>query len=128
MHPRIVFFGTPEFAEYILRHLVTAGEQVVGVVTTPDKPQGRGLTMKGSAVKRAAQELNIPVLTPTKHRDPEFLEALQQWEADLFVVVAYKILPMEVIRIPRLGTFNVHASLLPKYRGAAPINWAIIRG
>ncbi len=125
---RIVYFGTPEFAAHILRHLIDSGEHVVGVVTTPDKPQGRGRRMKGSAVRAKAEQFRIPVLTPTKHRDPDFLAALRELDADLFVVVAYKILPMEVIRMPRLGAFNVHASLLPKYRGAAPINWAIMRG
>ncbi len=125
---RIVFFGTPEFAAHILRHLVANGENIVSVVTTPDKPQGRGMHLKSSAVKDVAIERGIPVLTPLKHRDPDFLNALLALRADVFVVVAYKILPMEVISIPRRGAFNVHASLLPKYRGAAPINWAIIRG
>jgi len=125
---RIVFFGTPEFAGYILRHLVERGENIVGVVTTPDKPHGRGLKMKSSAVKDAALEFQIPILTPIKHRDPEFIGELNKLSADVFVVVAYKILPKEVFTIPRFGSFNIHASLLPKYRGAAPINWAIIRG
>ena len=125
---RTVFFGTPEFASATLHHLVEHGESIVGVVTTPDKPQGRGRHMKGSAVKEAAEAFGIPILTPTRHREPAFLEALRAWNPDLFVVVAYKILPMEVIQIPRLGAFNVHASLLPRYRGAAPINWAIMRG
>jgi methionyl-tRNA formyltransferase len=125
---RIVYFGTPEFAAYILRHLLDNGENVVGVVTVPDKPQGRGQRLGQSAVKQAASEWNIPVLQPSKHRDPEFLGQLASLKADLFVVVAYKILPKEVFGMPSLGTFNVHASLLPKYRGAAPINWAIIRG
>ncbi|SRR5579883_1116166 len=125
---KIVFFGTPEFAAYILRRLVEQGEQVVGVVTTPDKPQGRGMKLKGSAVKEAAEQYGIPVLTPAKHKDPQFINALRGFNADVFVVVAYKILPKEVFEIPRLGAFNIHASLLPKYRGAAPINWAIIRG
>lgn len=125
---RIVFFGTPEFAAFILRDLVRKGEHIVAAVTTPDKPQGRGKKMQSSAVNLAAQELGIPVLTPEKHRDPEFLRALRDFNADVFVVVAYKILPKEVFSIPRLGAFNIHASLLPKYRGAAPINWAIIRG
>ena len=125
---RIVYFGTPEFAAYILRYLKEHGENIVGVVTTPDKPQGRGQKVKSSAVKETATSFGIPVLTPTKHRDPDFLQALAAWNADIFVVVAYKILPKEVFSLPRLGSFNVHASLLPKYRGAAPINWAIIRG
>ncbi|HET6400661.1 MAG TPA: methionyl-tRNA formyltransferase [Candidatus Kapabacteria bacterium] len=125
---RIVFFGTPEFAAFILRELARHGEHIAAVVTTPDKPQGRGKKIKPSAVKEAAAELGIPVLTPEKHRDPEFLAALRAFNADVFVVVAYKILPKEVFSIPRLGSFNIHASLLPTYRGAAPINWAIIRG
>ncbi len=125
---RCVFFGTPEFAAHILRDLVQKGEQIIAVVTTPDKPQGRGMALHPSVVKQASIELGIPVLTPTKHRDPDFLEALQKLDADIFVVVAYKILPKEVFTIPKLGSFNIHASLLPKYRGAAPINWAIIRG
>ena len=125
---RIVFFGTPEFAAYILRYLAEQGEHIVGVVTIPDKPQGRGRKVKQSAVKEVAIQLEIPILTPTKHRDPEFIESLKKLEADIFVVVAYKILPKEVFTIPPLGSFNVHASILPKYRGAAPIHWAIIRG
>lgn len=125
---RSIFFGTPEFAADILRDLFQNGDQIIAVVTTPDKPQGRGMVLHGSAVKEAAMELGIPVLTPNKHRDPEFLEKLRVLNADIFIVVAYKILPKEVFTIPRLGAFNIHASLLPKYRGAAPINWAIIRG
>ncbi|MDP4200473.1 MAG: methionyl-tRNA formyltransferase [Bacteroidota bacterium] len=133
MNPRnpgseIVFFGTPEFAAHILRELVARGVNIVAAVTTPDKPRGRGLHVESSAVSRVATELGIPVFKPTKHRDPEFLQSLRELHADVFVVVAYKILPIEVIAIPRLGAFNVHASLLPKYRGAAPINWAIMRG
>jgi methionyl-tRNA formyltransferase len=125
---RIVYFGTPEFAAYILRTLVQSGEQIVGVVTTPDKPRGRGLRLECSAVSQIATEFGIPILKPVKHRDPGFQQSLRDLDPDIFVVVAYKILPMEVIAIPRLGSFNVHASLLPKYRGAAPINWAMIRG
>jgi methionyl-tRNA formyltransferase len=125
---RIVFFGTPEFAAYILRELVGRGEEIVSVVTTPPKLSGRGMKLHHSAVEETAMELDIPVLTPTKHRDPEFLEQLRRLNADVFVVVAYKILPKEVFTISKLGAFNIHASLLPKYRGAAPINWAIIRG
>jgi methionyl-tRNA formyltransferase len=125
---RIVFFGTPEFAAHILRDLVQNGEQIIATVTTPDKPQGRGMILHPSALKTEAMELGIPVLTPEKHRDPVFLESLRSLNADIFVVVAYKILPKEVFTIPKLGAFNIHASLLPKYRGAAPINWAIMRG
>ncbi len=125
---RIIFFGTPEFAAHILREFVRNGENVVAVVTLPDKLQGRGMKLKPSAVKERALELAIPVLTPEKHRDPDFLNMLRAFNADVFVVVAYKILPKEVYEIPRFGTFNIHASLLPKYRGAAPINWAILTG
>ena len=125
---RIAFFGTPEFAAYILRYLIERDENIVGVVTTPDKPHGRGLIMKSSAVKETAAEFHIPVLTPSKHSDPDFLNVLDSLRGEVFVVVAYKILPKEVFMLPRLGSFNIHASLLPKYRGAAPINWAIIRG
>jgi methionyl-tRNA formyltransferase len=125
---RIVYFGTPEFAAHILRSLIESGENIVGVVTTPDKPKGRGLHEQSSAVSQVASEFNIPQVKPTKHRDPEFLKQLRALDADLYVVVAYKILPLEVISIPRLGAFNVHASLLPKYRGAAPLNWAIMNG
>lgn len=125
---RIVFFGTPEFASFILRDLIQHGENIVSVVTTPDKPQGRGMKLRSSAVKEVAVELQIPVLTPVRHRDPMFIDALREQSADVFVVVAYKILPKDVFEIPSLGAFNIHASLLPKYRGAAPINWAIING
>jgi len=125
---RIVFFGTPEFAAFILRELVQNGENIVGIVTTPEKPQGRGRKVKASAVQQVASELGILVWTPEHHRDPAFLKELAERNADVFIVVAYKILPKEVFEIPRLGAFNIHASLLPKYRGAAPINWAIIRG
>ncbi|HEY3876213.1 MAG TPA: methionyl-tRNA formyltransferase [Candidatus Kapabacteria bacterium] len=125
---RSIFFGTPEFAAHILRELIAHGEQIVAVVTTPPKPSGRGMKMHASDVQQAANELGIPVLTPTKHRDPEFLAQLKAFDADVFVVVAYKILPEEVFTMPRFGTFNIHASLLPKFRGAAPINWAIMRG
>src|ERR1035437_3318426 len=124
---RSVFFGTPEFAAHILRDFVRNGEDIISVVTTPDKPQGRGMVLHPSAVKEAATELGIPVLTPARHRDPEFLESMRRLGADIFIVVAYKILPKELFTIPRLGAFNIHASLLPKYRGAAPINCAIIR-
>lgn len=126
--PRVVFFGTPEFAAYILDRLVADGHDIVAAVTTPDKPQGRGLKLQGSAVKIAATAHNIPVITPLKLKDPEFVGSLQSLSADIFCVVAYKILPKEVFTLPILGSFNIHGSLLPKYRGAAPINWAIMRG
>ena len=125
---RIVFMGTPEFAVASLQALVERGYNVVAVVTQPDKPVGRHAVMTAPAVKRYAQEKGIPVLQPVKMKDPAFLEALQQYHADLQVVVAFRMLPEQVWAMPRFGTFNVHASLLPQYRGAAPINWAIING
>ena len=125
---RIVYMGTPEFAVAPLDALIQKGYKVVGVVTVADKPAGRGLKVNESAVKKYAVEHGIPVLQPVKLKDPEFLEALKAWKADLFVVVAFRMLPEEVWRIPRLGTFNLHAALLPQYRGAAPINWAVING
>ena len=125
---RIVYMGTPEFAVKPLDTLVQAGYKVVGVVTVADKPSGRGLKMNESAVKQYVVEHGIPVLQPVKLKDPEFLEALRAWKADMFVVVAFRMLPQEVWSMPRLGTFNLHAALLPQYRGAAPINWAVING
>ena len=125
---RIVFMGTPEFAVASLDALVKAGFKVVGVVTVADKPSGRGLDLHESAVKKYAVEHGIPVLQPLKLKDPEFLSQLAAWKADLFVVVAFRMLPEEVWSMPRLGTFNLHAALLPQYRGAAPINWAVING
>ena len=125
---RIVFMGTPEFAVASLDALVKARYKVVGVVTVADKPMGRGLKVQESAVKKYAVEHDIPVLQPLKLKDPEFLEALAAWKADLFVVVAFRMLPEEVWAMPKLGTFNLHAALLPQYRGAAPINWAVING
>ena len=126
--PRIVYMGTPEFAVAPLDELVRKGYKVVGVVTVADKPSGRGLKVNESAVKKYAVEHGIPVLQPVKLRDPEFLQQLADFRADLFVVVAFRMLPEQVWKMPRLGTFNLHASLLPQYRGAAPINWAIING
>ena len=125
---RIVYMGTPEFAVAPLDALIKKGYDVVGVVTVADKPSGRGLKMNESAVKKYAVEHNIPVLQPVKLKDPEFLAALKAWKADLFVVVAFRMLPEEVWAMPKLGTFNLHAALLPQYRGAAPINWAVING
>ena len=125
---RIVFMGTPEFAVASLDKLVSNGYKVVGVVTVADKPGGRGLTLNESAVKKYAVEHGISVLQPLKLKDPEFLEQLKAWKADLFVVVAFRMLPEEVWAMPKLGTFNLHAALLPQYRGAAPINWAVING
>lgn len=125
---RIVFMGTPEFAVASLDALVQKKYKVVGVVTVADKPSGRGLQMNESAVKKYAVEHGIPVLQPVKLKDPEFLDALRALRGDLFVVVAFRMLPEEVWGMPRLGTFNLHAALLPQYRGAAPINWAVING
>ena len=125
---RIVFFGTPAFAAYILEYLISAGENVVAVVTTPEKEQGRGLKTRPMVMQETSQKLGIPVLAPVKLRDEAFLADLRTLHGDVFCVVAYKILPLEVFTMPKLGTFNVHTSLLPKYRGAAPMNWAIING
>ena len=125
---RIVYMGTPEFAVAPLDALIKAGHNVVGVVTVADKASGRGLKINESAVKKYAVEHNIPVLQPISLKDPEFLDALKAWKADLFVVVAFRMLPKVVWEIPPMGTFNLHAALLPQYRGAAPINWAVING
>ncbi len=125
---RIVFMGTPDFAVESLRILVENDYNVVGVITMPDKPAGRGHKLQYSAVKKYALEKNLPLLQPEKLKDEAFLEALRHWQADLQIVVAFRMLPEAVWNMPRLGTFNLHASLLPQYRGAAPINWAIING
>jgi methionyl-tRNA formyltransferase len=125
---RIVFMGTPDFAVASLDALCNAGFQIVGVVTAADKPAGRGMQLQPSAVKTYALEKGIPLLQPVKLKDASFLEALDNWKADLQVVVAFRMLPEVVWNRPRLGTINLHGSLLPQYRGAAPINWAIIDG
>lgn len=125
---RIVFMGTPEFAVGSLNILVENDYNIAGVVTMPDKPAGRGHKIQYSAVKKYAIENNLPLLQPEKLKDGQFLEALKSWKADLQIVVAFRMLPEVVWNMPRLGTFNLHASLLPQYRGAAPINWAIING
>ncbi len=125
---RIVYMGTPEFAVAPLDALIKNGYNIVGVVTVADKASGRGLKINESAVKKYAVEHNLPVLQPVSLKDPEFLEALKAWKADLFVVVAFRMLPKVVWSMPKLGTFNLHAALLPQYRGAAPINWAVING
>lgn len=126
---KIVFMGTPDFAVESLRALVEGGYNVVGVVTMPDKPMGRHQTeLSQSAVKKYAVENNLPVLQPEKLKDPDFLDALRAWGADLQIVVAFRMLPEVVWNMPPQGTFNLHAALLPQYRGAAPINWAIING
>jgi methionyl-tRNA formyltransferase len=125
---RIVFMGTPEFAVASLEALVKAGFNIVGVVTAPDKPAGRGMKMTESAVRKFAARKGLTVLQPEKLKDPVFLEALKALQADLQVVVAFRMLPEIVWNMPRLGTINLHGSLLPQYRGAAPINWAVING
>ena len=130
--PRIVYMGTPEFAVAPLDKLVQGNYNIVGVVTVPDKPSGRGLKLNQSAVKQYAQEHLVPkgvkLLQPVSLKDEEFLGELRALEADLFIVVAFRMLPEVVWGMPPMGTFNLHGSLLPLYRGAAPINWAIIKG
>lgn len=125
---RIVFLGTPEFAKGCLQTLVEAGLNIVGVVTAPDKPAGRGLKLQETAVKQYAVAMDIPVLQPEKLKSPDFLAELQALQADVQIVVAFRMLPTLVWDMPPMGTINLHASLLPDYRGAAPINWAIIKG
>lgn len=125
---RIVFMGTPDFAVASLDALVTAGFRVVGVITAPDKPAGRGMRLTASAVKKYAVEKNLKVLQPEKLKDPFFLNELRSLRADVQVVVAFRMLPEVVWNMPPLGTINVHGSLLPQYRGAAPIHWAVING
>lgn len=125
---RIIYMGTPDFAVPSLDILVENGFNVVAVITAPDKPAGRGLQLKQSPVKEAAVRHNIPVLQPTNLKDPDFLEELASYNANLQIVVAFRMLPEAVWNMPEIGTFNLHASLLPNYRGAAPINWAVING
>lgn len=125
---RIVFLGTPDFAVASLRAIVEANFLVVGVVTAPDRPSGRGLQVHETPVKQYAAAQGIPILQPVKLKDPQFLADLAAWDADIQVVVAFRMLPYEVWAMPRLGTFNLHGSLLPDYRGAAPIHWAVIQG
>ncbi|KAB7733310.1 methionyl-tRNA formyltransferase [Rudanella paleaurantiibacter] len=120
--------GTPDFAVASLQALLDAGRNVVAVVTAPDRPSGRGLQLTPSPVKQAALRAGLPVLQPEKLRDPLFLEQLASYQADLQVVVAFRMLPEVVWAMPTIGTFNLHGSLLPQYRGAAPINWAVING
>lgn len=120
--------GTPEFAVEPLRRLVEGGYNIIGVITMPDKPAGRGHKIQYSPVKQYALEKELPLLQPEKLKDEAFVEALREWKADLQIVVAFRMLPEVVWNMPRLGTFNLHASLLPQYRGAAPINWAVING
>ena len=125
---RIVFMGTPEFAVVSLDALIQSGSNIVGVVTAPDKPAGRGQQINESAVKKYAVANGLKVLQPIKLKDEQFLEELKALNADLQVVVAFRMLPEVVWNMPRLGTINLHASLLPQYRGAAPINWVLING
>jgi len=126
--PRIIFLGTPDFAVASLEMLVQQGFDIAAVVTVPDQPSGRGQVLQSSPVKKYAESQGIRVLQPEKLKNPEFLQTLQDINADLFIVVAFRMLPESVWKMPRLGTFNLHASLLPQYRGAAPINHAIING
>ncbi len=125
---RIAYFGTPEFAASQLEAILKAGYEVAVVVTMPDKPAGRGRKIQYSEVKKTAMEHGLPLLQPEKLKDPTFLEQLASYQANLFIVVAFRMLPAVVWQMPELGTFNLHASLLPQYRGAAPINFAIING
>ena len=120
--------GTPDFAVEPLRRLVDAGKNIVAVITMPDKPAGRGHKIQFSPVKEYALSVGLPILQPTNLKDPEFIEELRSYQADLQIVVAFRMLPEIVWNMPPLGTFNLHASLLPQYRGAAPINWAVING
>jgi methionyl-tRNA formyltransferase len=125
---RIIFMGTPEFAVASLDALIQAGQDIVAVVTAPDKPAGRGRQLSQSAVKEYALQKQLPVLQPEKLKNPDFLQELKSFNADLQVVVAFRMLPEVVWQMPAKGTINLHASLLPQYRGAAPINWAVING
>jgi methionyl-tRNA formyltransferase len=125
---KIVFMGTPEFAVASLHALVDAGAQIVGVITAPDKPAGRGMKLTQSAVKQYAAEKGLHILQPEKLKNPDFLAALKALQADLQIVVAFRMLPEQVWDMPPMGTINLHGSLLPQYRGAAPINWAVING
>lgn len=125
---RIIYLGTPEFATASLKALVEGGYNVVAVVTMPDKPAGRGHQVQYSDVKKYALEVGLPILQPEKLKDEAFLEELRSYQADLQIVVAFRMLPEVVWAMPRLGTFNLHASLLPQYRGAAPINWSVMNG
>jgi methionyl-tRNA formyltransferase len=126
--PKIVFMGTPDFAVASLKALLNAKMNVVGVVTAPDKPAGRGMQLQQSAVKQFALEHGLPIAQPEKLKSPDFFAQIQAWQPDLQIVVAFRMLPESIWSYPPMGTLNVHGSLLPKYRGAAPINWAIING
>ncbi|WP_431211189.1 methionyl-tRNA formyltransferase [Puia sp. P3] len=126
--PRIIFMGTPEFAVASLDAILKAGYNVIAVITAPDKPAGRGMQLTESAVKKYAKEKGLPILQPEKLKDPTFQEELRALKADLQIVVAFRMLPESVWSMPPMGTVNLHGSLLPQYRGAAPINWAVING
>ena len=126
--PKIVFMGTPSFAVASLKALLDAKMNVVGVVTAPDKPAGRGMQLQQSAVKQFALEHQLPIAQPEKLKSPEFFAQIQAWQPDIQIVVAFRMLPESIWSYPPMGTLNVHGSLLPKYRGAAPINWALING
>lgn len=128
MSLKVVFFGTPAFAVIALEAIHQSSHQIVGVVTNIDKPAGRGKKINEAPVKKYAQENQLPLLQPPSLKDPGFIKQLEELAADIFVVVAFRMLPQQVWKIPPKGTFNLHASLLPNYRGAAPINWAIING
>ena len=125
---RIVFMGTPDFAVTILKHLVENNYKVVGVITAPDKPAGRGRKLNESAIKKYTKSLEVPLLQPTNLKNTDFHHELRKLKADVQIVVAFRMLPKIVWQMPHYGTFNLHASLLPEYRGAAPIHWAIING
>ncbi len=125
---KIIYFGTPEFASSQLEAIITAGYEVAAVVTMPDKAAGRGMAIRFSEVKKSAMQHGLPLLQPQNLKDPDFLDELRSFNANLFIVVAFRMLPVAVWKMPALGTFNLHASLLPQYRGAAPINHVIING
>jgi methionyl-tRNA formyltransferase len=125
---KIVFMGTPQFAVASLKNVHESGYKVVGVICPPDRPAGRGHKLQACDVKKYALSQNLNILQPEKLKNPEFLSKLKELEADLFIIVAFRMLPKEVWSLPKYGTFNIHGSLLPQYRGAAPINWAIING
>ena len=125
---KIVFMGTPQFAVASLKNVHESGYKVVGVVCPPDRPAGRGHKLQDCDVKKYALSQNLNILQPEKLKNPEFIIQLKELEADLFIIVAFRMLPKEVWSLPKYGTFNIHGSLLPQYRGAAPINWAIING
>ncbi|HDN59660.1 MAG TPA: methionyl-tRNA formyltransferase [Candidatus Marinimicrobia bacterium] len=125
---KVVFMGTPDFAVPSLREIGKSNHQIISVVTGPDKPRGRGQKLSKTPVKEAAEKLNLTILQPEKLDSPEFSKQIEKLEPEIFVVVAFRILPESLLQIPRKGAINLHASLLPRYRGAAPINWAIING